>query len=397
MNIRFRYLLIAVLLLSLGLFGAAAAQDDAEPIVIGAVFNSTGWMAAYDQPPFQGAQIAINEINEAGGVLGRPLELIVLDGETDPATVGNAALQLIDQGADFILTPSDFDIGGPASTAAQEAGLVGMSPGASSPLFGALALGDKQFTVAAWTNYGSAAAAEWGFEEQGWETAYVITDTSIDYSDSQGRYFIAAWEALGGTVVGEDTFIQGDQDFSGQLQRLQGLDEQPDVIFIASYMPDIGTIVREIRALGIETPILGGDAYDTSEFYQVLGEFGNDIYFSTHSWMGPGNSDAMDAFIEAYEAEFGGPPDNSFIALGYDAVQILAQSIEEAGTIEGDAVAQAMRDLEFSLLSGELDWGDIESGHETTKELFILEVQEGEPGLVTRLIPDETIVPEPLG
>lgn len=385
-----------LLVCSLLLAGSALAQDDAEPIVFGAVFNSTGWMAAYDQPPYQGAQIAIAEINEAGGVLGRPLELIVLDGETDPAIVGNAAIQLIEEGVDFIIAPSDFDIGGPASTAAQQAGLIGVSPGASSPLYGSLALGDKQFTVAAWTNYGSAAAAQWAFEEQGWQTAYVITDTSIDYSDSQGRYFITSWETLGGEVVGTDTFIQGDQDFSGQLQRLQALEAQPDVIFIASYMPDVGTLVREIRALGIETPILGGDAYDTSEFYDVLGEeFGNNVYFATHSWMGEGNSEAMDAFIEAFEAEFGAPPDNSFIALGYDAVQILAQSIEAAETTESDAVAEAMREGTFSLLSGELDWGDVESGHETIKQVFIIEVQGGAPGYVTRLLPTAEIIAAP--
>jgi len=388
-----RKLLALVLILVMLVAGAVIAQDE-EPIVIGAVFNSTGWMAAYDQPPFAGAQVAIAEINEAGGVLGRPLELITLDGETDPVVVGNAAIQLIDEGADFIITPSDFDIGGPASDAAQEAGLVGVSPGASSPLFGSLALGDMQFTVAAWTNFGSAGAAAWGIEN-GWETAYVITDTSIDYSDSQGRYFIDAWQELGGTVVGEDTFVQDSgADFSGQLQRLQDLEEQPDVIFIASYMPDLGTIVREVRALGIETPILGGDAYDTSELYDVLGEeFGNDIYFSTHSFMGPEKGEDMEAFIESYEEMFGEAPDNSFVALGYDTVNILAAAIEEAGTIEGPEVAEAMRTLEFELLTGSLDWGDVDSGHETIKEVFIVEVQGGVPLLITPILPEFVPVP----
>jgi branched-chain amino acid transport system substrate-binding protein len=382
-----------VLLICLMAVGTGFAQDE-DPLIIGAVWNSTGWMAAYDVPPYQGAQIAIAEINEAGGILGRPIELIVLDGETDPATVSNAALQLVEAGAEFILAPSDFDIGGPASTVAQNAGLVGVSAGASSPLYGAVALGDMQFTVATWTNYGSAGAAEWGIGEKGWSTAYAITDTSIDYSDSQGRYFIEAWQELGGEIVGEDSFIQGDQDFSGQLQRLQSLDEQPDVIFIASYMPDIGTLVREIRALGIETPIMGGDAYDTTDFYDVVGEeFGNEVYFATLSWMGPENSEAMVDFMAAYEAEFGMPPDNSFIALGYDTIYILKQAAEEAGTTEGAAVAEAMRTLDFELLSGNLHWGDVESGHETIKDVWLIELQGGEPGYVTRLIPE--FVPNP--
>lgn len=379
---------IFTVLAALMLAVSVSAQGN-DPIIIGAVFNSTGWMAEYDQPAQRGAEIAVEMINEAGGVLGRPLELRVLDGETDPPVVFNAALQLIEGGAQFIITPSDFDIGGPASAAAQEAGLVGLSPGASSPLFGATALGDKQFTVAAWTNYGSAASAAFGFEEKGWRTAYVIIDTSIDYSNSQGLYFIDAWEALGGTVVGRDTFVQGGQDFSGQLQRLQALPEQPDVIFIASYMPDLGTLIRDIRALGITTPILGGDAYDTTAFYAVLGEqFGNEIYFSTHSWMGEETGEEMVAFIERYEARFGVPPDNSFIALGYDAVKVIAQAVEAAGTTDGDAVAEAMREMDFTLLSGNLDWQGVETGHETLKDLFIIEVQGGVPSFVMRLLPE---------
>ncbi len=391
MSVRRISLLVVVLLLLTAMLPAQAQES---PIVIGGVFNSTGWMAAYDQPAQRGAQVAVDEINAAGGVLGRPLELRVLDGETDPATVANAALQLIDSGANFIITPSDFDIGGPASAAAQAAGLVGLSPGASSPLFGATALGDLQFTVAAWTNYGSAAAAEWAFNEASWRTAYVIIDTSIDYSNSQGEYFIERWEELGGETVGRDSFVQGTGDFSGQLQRLQALSTQPDVIFIASYMPDLGTLVRDIRALGIETPILGGDAYDTTELYAVLGEnFGNDIYFSTHSFMSPDLSERMAAFFNHYEAMFDAVPDNSFIALGYDAVYILAQAIEAAGSTDSAAVAEAMRTLEFDLLTGALDWGDVESGHTTVKELFIIELQGGQPSLVTRFIPESA--PDP--
>ena len=87
--------------------GNAVAQDD-DPIIIGAPINLTGQMAAYDQPPLEGAQLAVKKINEAGGVLGRPLELKVIDGKTDPATVGNAALEVIDDGAEVLVPPCDF-------------------------------------------------------------------------------------------------------------------------------------------------------------------------------------------------------------------------------------------------------------------------------------------------
>jgi len=353
---------------------------EAKPIIIGAVFNATGWMASYDQPPREGALLAIKAINKAGGVLGRPLKLIELDGNTDPATVGNAARQLIEQGADIIIAPCDFDIGGPASQAAQEAGLVGISTCSSSPLYGSAALGDKQFTLAMWNNIMSAGAAEYAYDKLGWRTVYVVTDTSIDYSLSLGQYFTKHFKTLGGKIVGEDTYLQGDADFSAQIQRIQGLDTAPDGLFIASYSPDLGTIIRQTRSAGIELPIMGGDAYDDSEFWAVVGEdLGNNIYFATHGWVGQGADKATAAFIKLYEAEYGHPPGTAFILTGWDTVQVIAQAIEKAGTTDGAAVAKAMEDTKFNLLTGTLDWTSAANGHQPVKDVAIVELQGGKP------------------
>lgn len=389
------FVITSVMALTLVFAGCAPqTPETSEPITIGAVFNATGWMADYDQPPRSGALIKIDEINQAGGVLGRQLELIELDGKTDPATVGNAALQLIDQGADVIIAPCDFDIGAPASQAAQEAGLVGISTCASSPLYGSEALGDKQFSAVMWNNIMSAGAAEYAFNDLGWRTAYVVTDTTIDYSLSLSRYFIEHFESLGGEVLGEDTFLQEDQDFSAQIQRLQGLPEQPDGLFISSYMPGIGTIVRQVRSAGIETEIMGGDAYDTTEFFEVLGpDLGNNIYFATHGFLGPEAGEGMADFIEKYEAEYGTPPETSFILPGWDTIKILAEAIEEAGTTDGAELAKAMEDLEFDLLSGKLNWSSAEEGHQPFKEVAIVQVQGGQPSFAGWVAPQSPPAP----
>jgi len=364
----------------------AAAPEAAEeegPITIGAVFNATGWLAAYDQPPRSAAMLAIEDINAAGGVLGRELKLIELDGKTDPATVGNAARQLIEQGADAMIAPCDFDIGGPASQAAQEVGMVGISTCATSPLFGSEALGDKQFTMGMWNNIMGSAMAEYGRNELGWETAYVVADTSIDYSLSLAEYFRDHFAALGGEIVGEDTYVQGDEDFSAQIQRIQAQEEEPDVIFISSYAPDLGTIVRQTRSAGITAPIAGGDTYDDTEFFALLGEeLGNDIYMSTHSWLGSEIGPEMERFVGLYEAEYGEPPVSAFIVMGWDAVQVLAQAMEAAGTTDGAAVAKAMEEMEFDLLSGKLKWTDAEEGHQPMKAAAIVELQGGKPSFL---------------
>jgi branched-chain amino acid transport system substrate-binding protein len=372
----------------------AQAAEEKEPITLGAVFNATGWMAAYDQPPRSAALLAIDDINSKGGVLGRELKLIELDGKTDPATVGNAARQLIEQGADVIIAPCDFDIGAPASQAAQEAGMVGVSTCATSPLYGSEALGDKQFTVGMWNNIMGAAMAEYGFKELSWKTAYIVVDTSIDYSVSLGDYFGKQFESLGGKVLGRDTFTAGDEDFSAQIQRIKGLSEKPDVLYITGVMPDLGIILRQVRAAGIETPMAGGDTYDDTELFRLLGsELGNNIYMATHSWLGPEVGGEMTRFIDLYKAQYNEAPVSAFIVMGWDTVEILAQAIEKAGTTDGATLARAMEEMEFDLLSGKLHWTSAAEGHQPLKAAAIVQLQGGKPAFLGWLRPESPPAP----
>lgn len=387
--------LLALALLAAGFATqmTASAQDatpapSGDPIVIGAAVHQSGWMAAYDLPPLEGARLAVAQINAAGGVLGRPLELIDGDGQTDPATVGNVAIELIEAGAEVLIAPCDFDYGAPVSQAAQEAGIVGVSTCASSPLYGSEALGDKQFTTSMWNQTMSAAAAQFAFE-QGWTNAATIVDTSTEYTQSLGDYFVETFNHLGGNVVSEDTYTMGDMQISAQIQRLQNLPEPPDVIFLSTNMPDYAMMVRELRAAGFEQPLMGGDAMDTADFYPAVGaDLGNNIFISTHSFLGDEVSPEMAEFLDLYEAEYGKAPETAFVVMGWDTVNIIAQAIERAGTTEGAALARAMEELEFELLSGNLDWADAAGGHAPTKEAFILEVVNGEPTFVQRLNPE---------
>jgi branched-chain amino acid transport system substrate-binding protein len=389
--------LLVLALLAIG-FGVgthpnAIAQDatpaaSGDPIVIGAAVHQSDWMAAYDLPPLEGARLAVEQINAAGGVLGRPLEIIDGDGRTDPATVGNVAIELIDAGAEVLIAPCDFDFGAPVSQAAQEAGIVGISTCASSPLYGSEALGDKQFTTSMWNQTMSAAAAQFAFE-QGWTNAATIIDTSTEYTQSLGEYFVETFNHLGGTVASEDTYTMGDMQISAQIQRLQNLPEPPDVIFLSTNMPDYAMMVRELRAAGFEQPLMGGDAMDTADFYPAVGaDLGNNIFISTHSFLGDEVSPAMAEFLDLYEAEHGKAPETAFVVMGWDTVHIIAQAIEQAGTTEGAALAKAMEELNYELLSGNLDWADAAGGHAPTKEAFILEVVNGEPTFVQRLNPE---------
>ncbi|WP_322100065.1 ABC transporter substrate-binding protein [Geminicoccus roseus] len=371
-------------------FGAIPAKAE---ITIGAALNLTGIQAPMDEPGFRGAQVAIKELNDKGGLLGQPVKLVSIDGKSDPVTVGNVAVELIDDGAELIMAPCDFDFGGPASREAQSADIVGISTCASDPLYSSWSLGDKQFTLSMWNTTMGAVAADFALEK-GWKKAYVVTDQFIAYTKSLPKYFMEQFKAGGGEILLEDSYNNGDNDFSAQLSRLQALPEKPDVIFLSSYGTDIGVIIRALREVGYDAPVLGGDAYDDPALHQALGEkFGNDVYFVTHTWMGSDAGPQMQKFIELYKEMYGGEPDTSFVATGYDTVMLLAQAVEAAGTTDGAAVAKALEEGEFELLTGSLDYGTAEEGHMPNKAAAIIELKDGKTSFVKWHRPDSVPAP----
>lgn len=362
---------------------AGAMPAAAEEIIIGGAICLTGVQAPLDEPGFKGAQVAVKAINDAGGLLGKPVRFINVDGKSDPVTVGNAAVEVIRQGAQLIVAPCDFDFGGPASREAQAAGIVGVSMCASDPLYSAWTLGDKQFTLSMWNTTMGAAAAEFAFNEKGWKTAYVVTDQFIAYTKSLSKYFVEHFKALGGEVLLEDIYTNGDNDFSAQLARLQALGQRPDVIFISSYGTDIAMIVRALREVGIDSPVLGGDSYDDPGLWEAMGaKFGSEVYFVTHSWMGPEAHPDMARFLELYQEMYGEPPGTAFVATGWDTIMMLAKAVEAAGSTDGDAVAQALRDTEFDLLTGRLDYRSAEEGHMPDKAAVLVQLTEGKPAFL---------------
>jgi branched-chain amino acid transport system substrate-binding protein len=383
------FLLISLFALSGLIFSACGAGKGADKgtIIIGGALCLTGIQAPLDEPAVRGANLAVDEINKKGGVLGRKIVFMNLDGKSDPVTVGNVAVELIKKGAKAIITPSDFDFGGPASREAQKAGLVGISPAASSPLFGSKTLGDKQFTMSMWNTTMGAATAEYAYKQKGWKTGYVVTDTFIDYTKSLSRYFIQHFKKLGGTILMEDTYVQGAQDFSAQLARLKAA-KKPDFIFISSYMPDLGTIIRSIREAGIAAPIVGGDSYDDPGLFQALGEkYGSDIYFDTHSFLAPGVTPEMENFLGLYRAKYKAEPDAVWVATGWDAVMILAEAIKKAGSADGAAMAKAMETTTYSLLTGKLTWSDAASGHEPGIEAPLVQLTKAVPKFIGWVMP----------
>ncbi len=383
-------------LLAGGLLLGTSAQAQDDPVYFGGSLCTTGIQAALDVPTLEGAKLAVKHLNDTGGVLGREVKFRNLDGKSDPSTVRNNAVQLIEDGADFIVSPCDFDFGGSAQRVAQQHGIVGMSTCGSSPKHGSATLGDLQYTMAMWNTVMGAAAAEYAYNDRDWDSAYVVTDTFIDYTTTLSKYFIEHFENLGGNVIHESEYTQGEGDFSAQLSTMKNELEgkEVDVIFISSYQPDLSMIIRTIRQAGIDAPVLGGDSYDDPGLWDALGtQFGDDIYFATHSYMKEGVAPGMEEFLELYEAEHGERPQTSFVATGWDTVMSMARAAEIAGTVEGKAVSKALEENDFELLTGTMDWTSADTGHQPLKSVAMVELQNAENEFIGWRTP--TNVPTP--
>lgn len=316
--------------------------QEGEPIKVGAGFGITGGMSSLDEPGANGAMLAAKEINEAGGVLGRPLELIVRDSQTEPDVTAQIARQFIEE--DQVVAAIGFNDSDSAlafGPVFQEAGLPYITAGATSPKLPDQ-IGDFMFMACFGDNTQAAVAAEYAYENFG-DTAYLLLNEGSEFTRLLAGYFKARFEELGGTIVLEDVYALDTTDFTPQITKLRALSEQPAFYFVSALPQDIGPAARQLRDAGLTAPIVSGDGADTPLLVEVAQEASEDVYFATHALMNAElGTEKVQGFIEAYNAEYGRDPENAFAALGYDAVYLLADAIERAGSTEPEAIRDAL-------------------------------------------------------
>lgn len=337
-------LLITILFVLALVSSACGGKAGDGAIKIGMIYNLTGAQASLDVPSANGAKLAVKEINATGGVLGRQLELVVFDGKTDAATIGNAATQLAEtEKVVAMFGFSDSDMVLAAAPIAAKAGIVFVTSGATSPKLPEQ-VPDYLYMAGFGDNVQAAAAAEYAFKEVKAKTAYLLIDKGMEYTLLLGKYFKERFTELGGSIVLEDNYQTGDKDFSAQITKLRGLGAMPDMLFISSGPDDIGTIVKQFRDAGIDKPIFGGDGYDTPLLVQIAGPGAENVYFTTHSLMDPDlGTDAVKKFIAAYQVEYKTAPENAFAGLGYDTVKLIADAIKRAGSADPKAIRETLQ------------------------------------------------------
>jgi branched-chain amino acid transport system substrate-binding protein len=341
-----------------------------EGIPIGFYGALTGPQATFAQSGRNGATLAIDEINRAGGVLGVRLELLVEDDRNEPAEAASAVSKLITRDHVVALIGENASSRTlAAAPIAQSYRIPMISP--SSTNVEVTKKGDYIFRVCFTDAAQGRALAAFARRNLSAATAAMLVDSRSDYSVGLAEAFARDFAAAGGRIVADLKYTEGDNDFSAQLTAILPL--SPDVLFIPGYYTDAGLIARQARGLGLKATLLGADGWDSSKLVEIGGQSLEGACFSNHySIEEP--SPAVRQFVAAYRGEFGAPPD-SIAALSYDAARLVADAIRRAGSTEGKRVRDALAaTADFPGVTGSITF---DAERNPVKPAVILKVEGG--------------------
>lgn len=359
--------------------------DDKGDIVIGAVYSTTGSQASIDAPGLQGFQLAAEQINADGGILGRQIKVAFSNAASDTTTLTNVVSELIDNDHAVALgglDDSTFALA--AGPIAQNAGVPFVTSGATLPTLPEQ-VGDYFFMACYGDDMQAYAIADYAYNELHATKAWALVDQAYDFTTALSKFFQQRWKDNGGTIVLEDSYHSGDTDYSAQIARLKALPEQPEVLFVAAIPNEAGIITQQIRAAGLKQPIVSGDGYDTPLLIDVAGENANDVYYSTHMSL-ESDKPAIVDFVKSYTDKYGNAPENAFAALGYDTLNLIADAITRAGDASPTAIRDAL--AKTSGLEGVTGTISYEEGsRKPSKAITIMKVQDKEAHFVAEVTP----------
>ena len=371
-----------MLLIALCLGCKQEKQNEApQPITLGAVYNLTGGQAALDIPSSRGAELAIWQANDTGGVRGHRLDLLLKNGQTNTDTLRAKVAEIIEEAPATLgfLGLSDTDQVLAAAGAAADNNRAFITSGATSPLLPGQVL-DYLFLACFGDNVQAAAAAEYAYETLGTTTVSVIYDSTDTYTSLLHEYFIYAFEELGGQAISSNAYSAG--SMASAVQQAQSA----DFIYFAALPQDVLPGIRLIRQAGLTAPVIGGDSYDEPDVWQGQNQLGK-VYFTTHAYLGADSPNPeVQAFRQAYGKAYGGEEPSAFAALGYDATRLLIQAIEQSDTLSPEATLQALMGIQnFPGVTGMISFAP--DSRIPSKSVTIMEVLDGSQQFVEALIP----------
>ena len=355
------------------------AEECTEPILIGSAMAQTGFMSPFDVPALDTARIAIDATNAAGGVLGCQLELIEVDGETNPDKGAQIATDLIDQGAQLMLVTCDYDINAKASQVAQDAGVLVIAPCVGDTIMGPDAGLTLGFSLGSAVPGEAAIMAEWAFEEFG-PKASLFKDMSIKYTQNQCKVFEERWIQLGGEIVSAPEFSQTPEGslaapVTAQVKEIK--DSNPDVVALCSYPGGGAEAAAALRAGGVETPVVSGFGMDGAFWLGAVPDLSN-FYFVTYaSVFGDDPNPKVAELLSAYKGLTGNDAATSGLVTGASSIEAFALAAEQAGSTNGADLAAALEAFDnVDLTAGPTSFSP-QLHVNVTRPMAVMQVQDG--------------------
>ena len=335
-----------------GLLVLGCSGKSEDVIKVGSIGPLSGPVAVYGVECKNGIELAVEEINAAGGVNGKMLKIVAEDDEGNPEKSVSAYKKLTTKdGIKLVIGSLTSGCTQAITQLAQAQKVLQIAPAATAPAI--TDAGNFIFRTCFIDPFQGTVGGKFSYETLGSRKAAVLYDIGNDYSVGLTDNFVATFETLGGKIVAKESYATGDKDFNAQLTKIKNAN--PDVVYLPDYYGTVALIAKQLRAQGINTPIVGADGWDGMNNDNAGDEVLNGFYsnhYATDSTEG-----AVQKFVEAFQAKYNKVP-NAFAALGYDSVYMLKDAIAAAGSADSEAVRDALEKTDGDYVTGHLTFDD---------------------------------------
>lgn len=359
---------------------AGCGTKEANTIRIGEYGSLTGDTATFGISTHHGIELAIEEINASGGVLGKKVEVITEDDRSQATEAATAVTRLINQHRVVAIlgeVASSRSLAG--APICQRNRIPMITPSSTNPAV--TQVGDYIFRICFIDPFQGTVMARFAFNTLKARKVAILFDKSQDYSTGLADFFEQEFRRLGGTITLRTSYTSGDIDFKAQLTTIRA--GNPDAVFVPGYYKEVGQIAKQARELGLTVPLLGGDGWDSPRLVEIGGKALEGTYFSNH-YSVEDTSPRVRTFVSKYQAKYGDVPD-ALAALGYDAARILCDAMTRAGTTESAALRDAIaQTTNFPGVTGTIS---INAERNAVKPAVVLQIQGGKQRFVERIQP----------
>jgi branched-chain amino acid transport system substrate-binding protein len=374
--------LLAAGVMALGI-PIARGQDE---IVVGEYGSLTGGTATFGSSTDEGVRLALDQINSAGGVLGKQIRVIVEDDQSKPEAAVTAVQKLISE--DHVIAVIG-EVASSRSLAAapicQRNHVPMISPSSTNPKV--TGVGSFIFRACFIDPFQGAAMANFAMKDDKGPKATkfaILYDVKNDYSVGLRKFFTDTVNANGGKVVADEGYGEGDIDFKAQLTNIKNA--SPDAIYVPGYYTEVGLICRQARDLGISVPLLGGDGWDSDKLYEIGRDAVNGCYFTNHYSPDEDNPKVKE-FVASYRAKYSNKTPDAMAILGYDAMGMLADAIKRAGNTDGRAIRDALAQTkDYPGASGTIT---MDEHRNAQKPIVVLKIDNDQAHYVSTVLPGQ--------